>query len=414
MKGHSIFLKGRLNIVLILGIITLLLVSSTSIGMRTQTSTLNTGEIPYEGTLRIYIVEPISRWNNHDNEPYYYGFLDFAFNDAISMNYQETYTNSITWDGFTAGYGDIQENNIMVIATLFNPEIHIGYSYPPMKSPFEAHYVDACTAATPGKSGSNTVDEEFTHTVFVEEATAQYCPYCPAMADALNTIYESGEYPFYFTAFVTKDLHGNTLNQVALDYLSEEYNLAAYPSAYFDGGYKTLVGGYDNPDTYITRIQRAVMEETHDVDFTISVSWLGDANLKIDVSITNNEELFNEPPGAPTITGPTSGKIGEEYSYQISAEDPDNNDLYYYIDWGDGTDVELFGPYTPGRTATVKHNWSEKGEYTIQVMSRDTYDTRSDWVSLDISMHKQKTNMVYVQTLFEKYLKMIGGFTKFF
>jgi len=410
MKKLSNSFRGSLKISMIMSILIILLVSTISIGMEEQTGALTTGAIPYEGTLRIYIVEPVSRWDNYDGEPYHFGFLDFAYNDALDLDYQETYTDSITWDGASAGYGDIQEDNIIVMAALFNPEINKGYSYPPMKSPFEAHYIDAACAATPGNSASNTVNEDFTHTVFVEEATAQYCPYCPAMADALNTIYESEEYPFYFTALITKDRQGNTINQVALDYLIDQYNHAAYPTAQIDGGYKTVVGGYDNPDTYATRIQSAGLQDIHDVDFSISVEWLGDGNIKIDVSITNNEELFNEKPGAPTITGPTSGKTGEEHSYQIAAEDPDGNDLYYFIDWGDGTDIELIGPYSSGRTTTTKHNWSEKGDYIIKVMSRDVYDSRSDWVSLEISMPKQKTSYTNILSLFERYMKILDDF----
>ncbi len=352
------------------------------------------GSLPYQGHLRIYVVEPESRWNNYDGEPYHFGFLDFAFNDMISLEYQEVFTNSITWDGNQAGFGDIQENNIIVMAALFNPEIHKGYSNPPMGFPFEAHYVDAAAAATPGNSASNTVNEEFTHTVFVEEATAEYCPYCPAMANALYTVYDSGDYPFYFTALITKNKQGNLINQVALDHLVNDYNLYAYPTAHFDGGYKTLVGGYDNPDTFSNKIQSSSQRDVHELDFTVSLEWMGNSELEIDISITNNEEFFNSPPEKPTITGPTSAKYGEEQTYEITATDPDDNDIYYYIDFGDGTEEITKGPYDSGKTTRVKHTWEKQGAYTIKVKSRDTYDEKSGWVTLEVSMPKniQTTN----------------------
>ena len=31
----------------------------------------------YDGHIRVYVVEIESRWNNNDDEPYHYGFLDF-------------------------------------------------------------------------------------------------------------------------------------------------------------------------------------------------------------------------------------------------------------------------------------------------------------------------------------------------
>jgi hypothetical protein len=384
-----------------------LLITSIPVGAEGLQNSVLKDTITYNGELRIYVVEPISRWTNFNGEPYHFGFLDFAFNDMLQIEYQDTYSNSITWDGNQVGFGDIEEDNILVIAALFNPEINKGYSYPPFKSPFEAHYVDATVAAIPSEISANTVTDNFTHTIFVEEATAQYCPYCPAMANALYTLYQSENYPFYFVALITKDIQGNVINPVALDYLVSEYNLAAYPSAYFDGGYKTLIGGYDDPGLFSSKINASGQLNVHEVDLSLSVEWLGNGELKINIEITNNEEFFNQPPGLPEITGPTSGKIDVEQSYQITAQDPDGNDLYYYIDWGDGSEIGLIGPYSSGRTAIAKHNWTEKESYTIKVKSRDVYNATSDWTSLEISMPKQYFSFSYVLPFREGYLKRI-------
>jgi len=414
MKLHPIYLKDRIRISVITGIAIVLLLSSISVGMEERTSIQTNSTIPYEGIVRIYIVEPISRWNNYNGEPYHFGFLDFAYNDALSLEFEETYIDSITWDSYNAGYDTIQEDNILVIATVFNPKIHKGFSNPPMKYPFEAHFVDACAAATPGNTASNIVTDDFTHTVFIEEATAEYCPYCPAMANALYTIYDSEQYPFYFTALITKDRQGNIINPVALDYLAGNYNHYAYPTAHIDGGYKTVVGGYDNIDYYISRIQSSGQRDVHDVDLTISVQWSDDAQLNIEINIKNNEELFNQPPGIPQITGPSSGKFGVEQSFQISAEDPDGNDLYYYIDWGDDTKLELIGPYASGRTATAIHNWTEKGTYLIQAMSRDTYNRTSTWASIEVSMAKQRISTYRFPFLFERHQHRLQNMITYF
>ena len=88
------------------------------------------------------------------------------------------------------------------MAAIFNPESHIGYALPPSTNPFEAHDVDAAAAATPGYTGYNKVTEGFNHTVFIEEGTATSCKFCPDMAYALDSIYQSGDYPFYFVALV--------------------------------------------------------------------------------------------------------------------------------------------------------------------------------------------------------------------
>jgi len=112
---------------------------------------------PYTGRLRVYIVEPLSRWDNYDNNPYHFGFLDFAINEQLSIEYHGTYTKQVTWNAVEAGYSNIQENNIMVIAAVFNPEINKGFANPPSKNPFDAHYVDAAAGVNPGETNSNIV-----------------------------------------------------------------------------------------------------------------------------------------------------------------------------------------------------------------------------------------------------------------
>jgi len=54
-----------------------------------------------------------------------------------------------------------------------------------------------------------------------------------------------------------------------------------------------------------------------------------------EVKVYKNHE-GNQPPNAPTIEGPTTGTVGEEYSYTLLAADPDGGDISYWIDWGDG------------------------------------------------------------------------------
>ena len=145
-----------------------------------------------------------------------------------------------------------------------------------------------------------------------------------------------------------------------------------------------------NENAYRSKIKSCGLQEVHELDFTVSLEWLGNSELEIDISIINNEEFFNSPPEKPTITGPTSANYGEEHTYEITATDPDDNDIYYYIDFGDGTEELIFGPYGSGKTKSVKHIWEEQGAYTIKVKSRDTYDEKSDWATLEVSMPKNK------------------------
>ena len=98
----------------------------------------------------------------------------------------------------------------------------------------------------------------------------------------------------------------------------------------------------------------------------------------------------NTPPDLPRISGPTNGRAGEEYIYWIAADDPDNNPVRLYIEWGDGTSTGWTREYASGESYYFKHTWTEQGHYTIKVKAKDVMDEESDWKYLDVTMPKNK------------------------
>lgn len=113
----------------------------------------------------------------------------------------------------------------------------------------------------------------------------------------------------------------------------------------------------------------------------------------------------NSPPNTPFITGPTSGKVGETYPYNFVTTDPDGNNVYYYIDWGDDTNSGWLGPYASDLEKTASHTWSEQGTYTIKIKAKDILDAESDWGTLDVSMPlsqqigQQSSNLLILKIL---------------
>ncbi|HIG99719.1 MAG TPA: hypothetical protein HA258_03960, partial [Thermoplasmata archaeon] len=94
----------------------------------------------------------------------------------------------------------------------------------------------------------------------------------------------------------------------------------------------------------------------------------------------------NEPPETPSITGPAQGTIGFSYGYNFTTVDPDNDDVYYYIDWGDGTYSEWIGPYPSGMEITRVHTYSEQGTYSLRAKAKDIFDAESDWGTISVIM----------------------------
>ena len=111
------------------------------------------------------------------------------------------------------------------------------------------------------------------------------------------------------------------------------------------------------------------------------------------------EIFYNDPPATPTINGQTSGKPGEKYDYKFKTTDPDGDQVYYYIEWGDGDMVVWDGPFNSGDEVTFNHTWSEKGTYIIKAKAKDIYDYESQWGTLTVILPKSKT---LVNNLFQK------------
>ena len=98
----------------------------------------------------------------------------------------------------------------------------------------------------------------------------------------------------------------------------------------------------------------------------------------------------NNSPQTPSITGPNHGTQGTDYPYTFVSTDPDENDIYYYVDWGDGSNSGWIGPCASGDDITRTHQWAEVGSYTIRAKVRDYFDKESDCATLEVTMPKSK------------------------
>jgi hypothetical protein len=104
-----------------------------------------------------------------------------------------------------------------------------------------------------------------------------------------------------------------------------------------------------------------------------------------EVSIRNN------PPTKPVLTGPSQGVIHQAYNLSIVTTELDGEDVYYFIEWGDGQVDEWVGPYKANTTAEITHQWNKKGTYTITAKAKDINGIESDWGSLNVVMPKEHT-----------------------
>ncbi|UCF50484.1 MAG: hypothetical protein JSU91_03100, partial [Thermoplasmatales archaeon] len=89
--------------------------------------------------------------------------------------------------------------------------------------------------------------------------------------------------------------------------------------------------------------------------------------------------IGNQPPDPPVIDGPKCGDPGETLTYTFVSDDFEGHDIYYYIDWGDGTFDDWFGPFNSGDAATASHSWDTEGDYVIKAKGKDELDSEGSW-----------------------------------
>ena len=101
--------------------------------------------------------------------------MGFAKNEILAVPYLETYTDTMIWN--VPPFADtVSELNIAATVAVFDrDDAHSALAAPQYGSnAFTAYYVDGSAIARPGQPGANNAGGGYTHTVFIEEATATW------------------------------------------------------------------------------------------------------------------------------------------------------------------------------------------------------------------------------------------------
>ena len=102
----------------------------------------------------------------------------------------------------------------------------------------------------------------------------------------------------------------------------------------------------------------------------------------------------NSPPKTPVLKGRKIGIRDNEYEYTFYADDPDSDDIYYYLNWGDvywtGSWQPWIGPYKSGEKVTLTNIWDTDGDYVVRVKAKDKYDEKSNWATLPVKIPYNK------------------------
>jgi hypothetical protein len=311
--------------------------------MEIEATVVNNEASTYDGHIRVYITEKVSSmgWIDTGGHPYTFPFLDYAFNQVLSISSGSSWTDTMQWDGTSHGFPSITQNNTMIIAAVFNDEGHQGYSYPPSSNPFNAYYVDdAVGFSFEGPSVPRNPDPANGATdVDINKVISWTGGVALQSSNTYDVYFGTASSP----AKIVSNQSATTYNPGTL----------AYSTMY----YWKIVAWDENGKS------------------TTGPIWLFTTGINP-----------NNPPDDPTITGPNKGKPGSTYKYTITGTDPESSMVSAYIMWGDDTITDWTAFHDSGEAFSIIHTWAEKGTYTVQVKIRDEQGAESGWTTLDVKM----------------------------
>jgi len=115
-----------------------------------------------------------------------------------------------------------------------------------------------------------------------------------------------------------------------------------------------------------------------------------------DLDIYIGSATGNEPPNAPTMKGPKNGDKDKKYDFTFSAVDPEGDNVYLFVDWGDGTDSGWVGPYNSAESVILSHTWSQEEKFTITAKAKDEQGLFSLVSTFSFSTPKIKANLLNI------------------
>ncbi|KYK29618.1 hypothetical protein AYK20_05090 [Thermoplasmatales archaeon SG8-52-1] len=132
---------------------------------------------------------------------------------------------------------------------------------------------------------------------------------------------------------------------------------------------------YDRDGDYLNDFEELFIFYTNPYDIDTDDDGISDYFeylMGTDPNDDSDFPIINHPPNKITITGTDGGKPGESYQYTFNAVDPDEDNVKYFIDWGDANSYSSI--YVPsGTDVTLSHTWTSKGTYIIKAKAKDEF-----------------------------------------
>ncbi len=109
-------------------------------------------------------------------------------------------------------------------------------------------------------------------------------------------------------------------------------------------------------------------------------------------------------PTVPEIVGPKKCRPDVLYNFTFKSESPLGRDLFYWIEWADGSNSGWLGPFDSGVEITESHSWDTVGKYPIQARTKDINGLVSCWGVLEVTVPRNRAkSYLWYQWFLERF-----------
>jgi len=236
------------------------------------------------------------------------------------------------------------------------------------------------------------------HANIIAVLNADMIGFAPTEEDTKNIAIYEDEYSKWITNY-TINVSNRYTDILNLEVIPSGYTGASDHYYFWEEGYYAIC--YNEIAYNVNYHSSEDTIENMNTDYAVRVSQLIIATLAELSEIT--ERLSPLPPEKPS--GQTAGKINVQYNYTTSTTDKQADQIYYWFEWGDGTNSGWIGPYESGITVQASHTWSKKSSFSVKVKAKDIHGHESVWSDpLPITMPYKFTPFLQIlEWLFERF-----------
>jgi len=111
---------------------------------------------------------------------------------------------------------------------------------------------------------------------------------------------------------------------------------------------------------------------------------IGDVPYEFEDGVADEYPLMNiwqntEPKNLSLFAMEEKGEIARQCNFSILADDVNNDQLYYMMDWGNNRISTWLGPYNANEVIKLSCIWWDGGVYAIKAKTMDAYGSISNW-----------------------------------